>query len=428
MRKRENWLFGFAAIGAVAAVLKILEYFQIGRDDWASLLRLPSLPSLNPLGSAIGLAAISLILSGYGIYLSHRRGKGPKRIENAAQGEASFGADRPNVILSHRSGTGELRVESLRTEAINVRLVPAESKNYRLRSDVIRCLKTGAPEILRLHCEAKRKGGSPVLEALGSPSLFFNDLSPAFDGDDERAAMERALTHLTEERVVFTLEVAYTGLSGSDHYRSSFLVRWEPLGEYIADVEPRGIRSDTAPPSSAPVDVIAPELALEYAGWLTSGTVSASNIHGGEATIVEVRNPTVRTPVAATDVMASILYENDSGSRRFSVSAKWLEMKVYPKGTTRQWASGISVMEGGESQFFVLWINTGAKMIVHNGDGEPIGELDYGHWRLTIQVTAANFQGFEGVFGFTRRRDGFEGDSPVFRTFRQLPPRFAAFT
>jgi hypothetical protein len=60
MGKREDWLFGFAVIGALAGVVKILEYFKITPPQWEWLV-------LTPLEWAIGLCALSLALFGLGV-------------------------------------------------------------------------------------------------------------------------------------------------------------------------------------------------------------------------------------------------------------------------------------------------------------------------------------------------------------------------
>jgi hypothetical protein len=85
-KKRENWLFIFAAVGAIAALVKILEYFGItpGTPPPATTAGGPPLPV--PVGvpphSYAGLLwggllfAFSIALSAYGFYLANKR-KGP---------------------------------------------------------------------------------------------------------------------------------------------------------------------------------------------------------------------------------------------------------------------------------------------------------------------------------------------------------------
>lgn len=94
----------------------------------------------------------------------------------------------PAVMLSNVGAGVELRVESIREDAVNVRLVPAQSRNYYIDSDVVRTLRTGTQETFVLHCHAKERGGSLVHQAFAAPTLFFNDLIPPM-----RARIQRAL-------------------------------------------------------------------------------------------------------------------------------------------------------------------------------------------------------------------------------------------
>jgi hypothetical protein len=54
----------------------------------------------------------------------------------------------PTVLLSNVGNGFNLHVESLRQDAINVRLVQAQTGNYFLNSDVVRLLKVGSTESL----------------------------------------------------------------------------------------------------------------------------------------------------------------------------------------------------------------------------------------------------------------------------------------
>jgi hypothetical protein len=160
----------------------------------------------------------------------------------------------PKVILTSTGADTSLRVESFGAEAVNVRLVPVESTNYRLRSEVVRCLRMGAAQPLILRCQKKGDGADNSSYA---PSLFFEDFGPSYDGLDEVDAWNRAMKYLTEERLVLTLQIAYSNLECTAHYRSSFRVRWDPIDVgSIVDVEPIGTQKDSAPPPSNPPDVI----------------------------------------------------------------------------------------------------------------------------------------------------------------------------
>ena len=72
MWRRENWLFFLGAIGSVAALVKILEYFKITPEDWGRVLQSP-LPNLGSLAWGLLLFVFSFGLSVYGLVSSHKR-------------------------------------------------------------------------------------------------------------------------------------------------------------------------------------------------------------------------------------------------------------------------------------------------------------------------------------------------------------------
>ena len=80
----------------------------------------------------------------------------------------------PRLILTSLGSGTDLQVEALGVEAINVRLVPIQSENYQLRSEIIRYLRVGKPETLILRCESRREGGSPALRTLSFACSFFS--------------------------------------------------------------------------------------------------------------------------------------------------------------------------------------------------------------------------------------------------------------
>jgi len=76
MGKREDWLFGFAAIGAVAALVKILEYLGVHPPPIMGGGGAPvpiAAPPASSLAWGIGLFVFSFGLSLVGLYLSVRR-------------------------------------------------------------------------------------------------------------------------------------------------------------------------------------------------------------------------------------------------------------------------------------------------------------------------------------------------------------------
>jgi hypothetical protein len=81
----------------------------------------------------------------------------------------------PKVLLSNVGNGINLRVKSFRQDAINVRLVQVQTKNYFLNSNVARLLKVGSTESLILHCHSREAGRSLVPQGFSSPTLFFNE-------------------------------------------------------------------------------------------------------------------------------------------------------------------------------------------------------------------------------------------------------------
>ena len=171
------------------------------------------------------------------------------------------------------------------------------------------------------------------------------------------------------------------------------------------------------------------EPTLRYVNWISANDISATDLCGGNATVVEIINTSTKRPISAIGVTASVMCENDSGTRIITGNAKWYEIHrigstIYRPG----WVSTIGDMKGGESQYFVLWISSDGKLLICGEDCNPVGELEAGHhWTITIQVTSANLNGFEARMGveYSRGR-GFEYDnnSKHFVTQRPLPPRF----
>jgi hypothetical protein len=118
-KKRENWLFGFAAIGAVAALTKILEYFGV------TFVQRPvgsgvtvAAPVIASAGGHIGalvwaLVAItfSLALSIYGFFLSNRRMRSAKHESKDIVPASEFTdlQTRLNNCQQHRTNDAEAR-------------------------------------------------------------------------------------------------------------------------------------------------------------------------------------------------------------------------------------------------------------------------------------------------------------------------------
>jgi hypothetical protein len=96
-KKRENWLFLFAIVGAIAALVKILEYFGISprTPPSAPVAGAPplSVPVVVPPHSYAGLLlgsllfAFSIALSIYGFYLANKRRGSNLEIVNVWNGD-----------------------------------------------------------------------------------------------------------------------------------------------------------------------------------------------------------------------------------------------------------------------------------------------------------------------------------------------------
>jgi hypothetical protein len=335
-------------------------------------------------------------------------------------------SDQPVVMLSPRTGI-EMQIEALRAEAINVRLVPVESKNYSLRSEVVRCLHTGAPAPLVLHCQPKGK-----VRSTASPHDFFTDLTPLPDSHDAVVMAERVLRYLTEEQLAFTFELAYSSLSGAQHFRSAFRVRWDQLTESIVDVEPLGIRADDEPPSAAPPNVLAVSATarLRFQCW-HGGTERGfpSRWGDGMPTWIAVENAQSAPARTATNVKGRLEFVASDGTVRFVVpDVSWYEVKAGdgigagPVVGSRKKALEI---EGGCDQSFALFIQSDQRRLLVYSDFEqaPVGDLGYDRWQVRIQVTSEDAYGFEGRLGFTFTRQSLIPDRPAFIRVRNIPPR-----
>ncbi|MGA2769567.1 MAG: hypothetical protein ABSG26_02000 [Bryobacteraceae bacterium] len=335
-------------------------------------------------------------------------------------------SDQPVVMLSPRTGI-ELQVEALRAEAINVRLVPVESKNYSLRSEVVRCLRTGAPAPLVLHCRPKDK-----VRSTASPHDFFTDLTPTPDSHDAVEMAERVLRYLTEEQLAFTFELAYSSLSGAQHFRSAFRVRWDQLTESIVDVEPLGIRPDDEPPSAAPPNVLAVSATarLKFQCWHGGAERGFPSPWGdGTPTWIAVENTQSAPARTATNVKGRLEFIASDGTVRFVVpEVSWYEVKAADGAEAGQVVGGRKKaveIEGGCDQSFALFIQSDQrKLLVYSDfDEAHIGDLGYDKWQVRIQVTSEDAYGFEGRLSFTFTRRSLIPDQPAFTKVRDIPPR-----
>ena len=331
--------------------------------------------------------------------------------------------DGPKVVLSHLESGVDLRVECFDEQATNVRLVELHSSQYYLRSEVIRYLRPGS--IVTLVVRGSRKDGqSTVLNAFSSPTLFFTDLMPRYEGKTAEDAFDYMKTVITERNLVVPFEIAYSNTSGMVHYRSAFRVRWDQLRQSIVDVEPSGIRLDNEPPPTEPLHVVRSQLPkLEYQEWHSGGARSfPSEHHGGHPSWVAIKNTQKIPAKQAVNVTARLEFIDSNNVTRFTVlQVPWYRIQHRATAKTEQWCDDVTI-EGGEEQSFVLFVEAGdGRLLVYKGP-LPIGHLDYDHWRIKIIVRSDNAQGFEGEIRFTLSRNQLTPHQPAFTLLRTLEP------
>jgi hypothetical protein len=331
----------------------------------------------------------------------------------------------PTVLLSNVGNGINLRVESLRQDAINVRLVQVQTGNYFLSSDVVRVLKAGSTESLILHCHSREAGGSLVLQGFCSPALFFNDAFPEPEGETVGEMMESALMLLTERRMALLFDIAYSNLSGTQCYRSSFKVRWDRMQEAIVDVEPVETKIDRNPPTTAPPDVIPVRVAqLDFLEWHAGDSRSFPNSYGdAHPSWIAVKNTQDAPARTAKNVTARLEFVDSSGTTQLTVSnADWFLVQTIGTTKMESWRKDATI-QGGDEQSFVLFAsNDERQVIISKSAGEPIGMLGYDKWRVRIIVTSDDGQGFEGELRFTYTRSSLAPDHPAFHRIRTVPP------
>ncbi len=224
--------------------------------------------------------------------------------------------------------------------------------------------------------------------------------------------------------MAMVLELAYSNLQGTYHYRSSFRVRWDPLQESIVDVEPISTNIDPNPPTSAPPDVIPAQVGeLAFAEWHAGDTRGFPNRYGdAQPSWMAVANKQTTPARKATNVTVRLEFMDSTGATQFTVpQTDWFY--VERSGTTKveSWRRDVTI-EGGDEQSFVLFSQGTSRTIVSKSSGEPIGWLDYDRWRVRIIVTSDDAQGFEGHLGFAITRSGMEIDRPAVKLQRTIPP------
>jgi hypothetical protein len=243
------------------------------------------------------------------------------------------------------------------------------------------------------------------------------------------------LRYLTEEQLVLPLEVAYSTVSGTEHYRSSFLVRWEPLSQSIVDVEPKGVRPDEEPPSTAPANVLpAPPIArLKFQEWHGGSERSFPVRWGiGAPTWIAVENTQAAPAKSARNVTGRLEFIASGGEVRFVVpQVSWCETTpsdAPARGSASNTRKTAIDIEGGDERSFALFIQADQRklLVYRNLDEAPIGELDYDQWRVRILVSSDNAYGFEGNLSFTFTRSSLIPNRPAFVKVCDIPPLVGA--
>jgi hypothetical protein len=116
-RKKENWLFLFAALGALAALTRILEYVNI--NPFKPAQQAPSGAPVTPtsptiitsgLWWAIGFVVFSIALSLAGLYFSNRRSNKLTADAEAAKAEAAKTIkENAGAASYHEARAGEFK-------------------------------------------------------------------------------------------------------------------------------------------------------------------------------------------------------------------------------------------------------------------------------------------------------------------------------
>lgn len=162
---------------------------------------------------------------------------------------------------------------------------------------------------------------------------------------------------------------------------------------------------------------------LCFVEWFNGTTIGCSRFCGELANLIEVRNATLKIPVPAKEVTASIHFESSAGAKLDVHNAAWWEVKHNGPRDLSGWKSSIDRMDAGENQYFVLFTqdDSGQYWAVKD-NGTKVGLIDYGEWIFIVQVTSLNVEGFELTISFTRARGG-SPEGPRVPKRRGLPPR-----
>jgi peptidoglycan hydrolase CwlO-like protein len=122
---RERWLFIFAAIQAVGALVAILAYFGISSERLKIQITLTALPSVWWLIGAVMLFLGSVSFSGYGLYKYTRRQPQPEQAVVTLPLSPPAATEEPWLELFKEKQRLEEELASLEAQIPKARVVPA---------------------------------------------------------------------------------------------------------------------------------------------------------------------------------------------------------------------------------------------------------------------------------------------------------------
>ncbi len=146
----------------------------------------------------------------------------------------------------------------------------------------------------------------------------------------------------------------------------------------------------------------------------------------GNPTWVAIRNASEAPAATAKNVTVRLEFINSEGSTIHVVpQAPWFATKSY--GPTKRlvverWRHDASIEGGGEQSFVLFVTDDNSRVLVQKDALEPVGALDYDHWRVKITATSDNAEGFEGEIGFTLTPNHLAPNIPAFKKLETLKP------
>lgn len=384
MGKRENWLFGFAALGALAALTKILEYFGVTFIS-SKGANVSAAVAIAELHTSSLLWAISLFLFSFGL--------------------SAFG-----FLLAHR------------------RRVSLEAQLRELTASVK--LRDGTIAVMDKDIATMRA----VAPASVAPSGILADLEDIqFEGADygseqiRKPALHGLLGMLADSSKVLpdgaVCITVQSGLVGGDPHEGPYKYMRFSLSGKVHEGKTLTIRPGDRLLVTKPVAV-----GLEYVSWHGSdggGLPTKWPDNFSTPSWVSIKNRLTTPAQKAENVTALLGFVNSQRTQLVMVpNAVWYHQQTFGRhGMTEGWSFGVSI-EGGDTQSFVLFAqDQHGRITPHKGEAWPLPPLDYDRWDVKIVVTSDNVSGFEGILRFTQTRNSLSPDQPAFIKLRDLRPR-----